>query len=160
MCAQSGGYSYDQKHDVEVIRDLTGLLKDTDALNSARDLDAVANMPRNLRQFRLGWLPSYNRFRNKYERDVQITVISIDMDGLPIHGGLDPFEKLSSLTLPCLITMSPNGDLFAIANLGGEVDLRRSVTGEEFGEILYCEHQYSHAFRFRVSWRIRQRSYT
>ena len=121
--------------------DLGRLLKDAVALNSAGDPDACANPPRNLRQFRLGWLSSSNWFRHKYERDAQITVISIDRDRSSVQGGLDPFNKSSLSSIPFLTAMSPNGDIFAVANSDGRLDIRLAETGEQNGEALHCEHQ-------------------
>ena len=117
------------------------LLKDANSLNSAGDPDSIQTLPRNLRQFRLGWLPTSNWFRNKYGREAQITVISIDKDGSPIQGGLDPFKKSSS-SLPCLTAMSPDGEVFAAADSDGKLDARRAATGEKYGEILHCGHPH------------------
>ena len=115
------------------------ILKDASTLNSAGDPNAFSIPPRNLRQFRLGWLPPSNWFRQKYEQEAQITVISVDKDGSPIHGGQDPFEK-SSTSLPYLTAMSPEGEFFAVANSDGKLDIRRAVTGEKYGKVLHCSH--------------------
>ena len=118
------------------------LLKDANSLNSAGDSNAIAYPPRNLRQFRLGWLPASNWFRIKYGREAQITVISIDNDGSPVQCGLDPFDKSSCPILPCLTAMSPNGEIFAVANSNGKVDVRQAVTGEIYGNVLHCGHPH------------------
>ena len=117
------------------------ILKDASSLNSAGDPDpdVFSAPPRNLRQFRIGWLPRSNWFRQKYEQEAQITVISVDKDGSPIHGGQDPFEK-SSTSLPYLTAMSPEGEFFALANSDGTLDIRRPVTGEKYGKVLHCRH--------------------
>ena len=117
------------------------ILKDASSLNSAGDPDpnTFSVPPRNLREFRLGWLPRSNWFRQKYEQEAQITVISVDKDGSPTHGGQDPFEQ-SSTSFPCLTVISPEGFFFAVANSDGKLDIRRAVTGEKHGKVLHCRH--------------------
>lgn len=117
------------------------LLEDATSLNTAGDPYAIAHPPRKLRQTRLGWLPASNWYRNKYGQEAEITIISIDKDGSPIQGGLDPFEKSSS-GLPCLTAMSPNGEVFAVADSDGKLDVRQAATGGKYGEILHCEHTH------------------
>ena len=117
------------------------LIKDAISLNFAGDPRAIAIPPRNIRQFRLGWLPATNRFRKKYQQG-QITVISIDENELPVQGGLNPFEKKPSSRLPCLTAMSPDGVVFAVANSDGKIDIRQAMNGERCGGILHCEHPH------------------
>jgi len=90
----------------------------------------MATPPRNLRQFRLGWLPLSNRFRKKYGPEAQITVISIDKNGPIVHGGLNPYTKLPSSSLPHLTAMSPDGEFFAVASLDGKMEIRRAADAE------------------------------
>ena len=115
------------------------LLKDVDALSLAGDPFAFAKPPRNLWQFRLGWLPPSNWYRQEYEQKAQITVISISKDGSPVQGGLDPFDKQTS-SVPFLTAMSPSGEVFAVANSDGTLDIRQAVTGEKSGKTLHCQH--------------------
>jgi len=90
----------------------------------------MATPPRNLRQFRLGWLPLSNWFRKKYGPEAQITVISIDKNGSMVHGGLNPYTKPSSPSPPHLTAMSPDGEVFAVASLDGKIEIRRAADAE------------------------------
>ena len=84
-CNVSIGVFPKENNGVEGIGQVAQILEDADSLNSAGDPDAIANPPRSLRQFRLGWLPPSNWFRQIYEQEAQITVISIREDESPIQ---------------------------------------------------------------------------
>ena len=136
---------------VEGVAHVIPLLKDANSLSSAGDPDAIENPPRNLRQLPLGWFPSSNWLRNKYGREAQITIFSIDNDRSTVQGGLDPFKTSSSSSLPYLTAMSPNGEVFAVASLDGKVDIREAENGELCKTVL-CRHAINGGAPHKTMW--------
>jgi hypothetical protein len=109
----------------------------------------IATPPRNVRQFRLGWLPTTNWFRNKYEQEAQIITISIDGGGSPVRGGFHRFWETSpDSNLPCLTTMSPDGEMFAVAYTGSRLEVRHAENGNVL-RTLRCKHPQDH---HKVIW--------